>query len=199
MTDTGRPITLDDLNAYVDDALDPVRRAEVEAYLTSHPDAAEQVRAYRLQNEGMLALFGPLPGSRVPAALKPVNVDARRRRRRRMIAVQAMAALLLLAVGGAGGWLARESVRPAEFAAAPSFTHDATAAHVLYTAERRHAVEVGAEEEHLFRWLSNRLGDRCSCSESGHAGLSVDRRAAAAGQWQAGCPVPCMRTTPGSG
>ena len=158
MTDTGRPITLDDLNAYVDDALDPVRRAEVEAYLTSHPDAAEQVRAYRLQNAGMHALFGPVPGSRVPASLKPANVDARRHQRRRMIALQAVAAILLLAVGGAGGWLAGDSVRPAEFAAAPGFTRDATAAHVLYTAERRHAVEVGAEEEHLFRWLSNRLG-----------------------------------------
>ena len=59
MTDTTRKITLDDLNAYVDDALDAVRRAEVEAYLSRHPDAAEQVLAYRRQNEGMRILFGP--------------------------------------------------------------------------------------------------------------------------------------------
>ena len=156
--DKNGPVTLDDLNAYVDDALDPVRRAEVEAYLTNHPDAAAQVLAYRRQNEGLRALFGPIAEAGVPAALRPDKVRARRRGRRRAIAAQAVAAVLLLAVGGAGGWQLNEATRPMEIAAAPDFTRDATAAHVLYTAERRHAVEVGAEEEHLFRWLSNRLG-----------------------------------------
>lgn len=158
MTDTTRPITLDDLNAYVDDALDPVRRAEIEAYLSSHPDAADQVLAYRSQNEGMRALYGPLADTRVPASLRPAQVAARQRMRRFMTAMQAVAAVLLLAVGGAAGWLLKDSGASIESAAAPRFTREATAAHVLYTAERRHAVEVGAEEEHLFRWLSNRLG-----------------------------------------
>lgn len=158
MTDTTRPITLDDLNAYVDDALDPVRRAEIEAYLSSHPDAADQVLAYRSQNEGMRALYGPLADARVPASLRPAQVAARQRMRRFMTAMQAVAAVLLLAVGGAGGWLLKDTGPSMDVAAAPRFTRDATAAHVLYTAERRHAVEVGAEEEHLFRWLSNRLG-----------------------------------------
>lgn len=158
MTDTTRPISLDDLNAYVDDALDPVRRAEVEAYLSSHPDAAEQVLAYRSQNDGMRALYGPLADVRVPAALRPDRVAARRRMRRFMVAAQVAAAVLLLVIGGAGGWFLKGGGAQMEIAEAPHFTRDAAAAHVMYTAERRHAVEVGAEEEHLFRWLSNRLG-----------------------------------------
>ncbi len=156
--DCERPVTLDDLNAYVDDALDPVRRAEVEAYLTSHPDAAAQVLAYRRQNEGLRDLFGPIADAGVPSALRPANVSARRRGRRRAIALQAVAAMFLLAIGVAGGWQLNDAYRPIAMAEAPDFTRDATAAHVLYTNERRHAVEVGAEEEHLFRWLSNRLG-----------------------------------------
>ncbi len=159
MTDKiDRAITVDDLNAYVDDALDAVRRAEVEAYLATHPDAAAQVLAYRRLNEGLRELFGPIAHAGVPPALRPANVSARRRRRRRAVALQAVAAVLLLALGVAGGWQLNEAMRPATIAAAPDFTRDATAAHLLYTNERRHAVEVGAEEEHLFRWLSNRLG-----------------------------------------
>ena len=173
MTDTARPITLDDLNAYVDDALEPVRRAEVEAYLGSHPYAAEQVLAYQRQNEGMRALYGPLAEARVPSALRPSSVDARRRGRRLRAAAQAIAAVILLAVGGTGGWLARDAARPADMATAPGFTRDAAAAHVLYTAERRHAVEVGAEEEHLFRWLSNRLGTDVHAPDLASLGFSL--------------------------
>ena len=35
-----RPITEDDLHAYVDSALEPERRAEVASYLADHPDVA---------------------------------------------------------------------------------------------------------------------------------------------------------------
>jgi anti-sigma factor RsiW len=47
----------------------------------------------------------------------------------------------------------------AALAAAPAYVRDAAAAHALYTPERRHPVEVGAEQQqHLVQWLSRRLG-----------------------------------------
>jgi len=57
---------------------DVSRRAEVEAYLTTHPDAAAQVLAYRRQNEGLRELFGPIADAGIPSALRPANVSARR-------------------------------------------------------------------------------------------------------------------------
>jgi anti-sigma factor RsiW len=80
--------------------------------------------------------------------------------------------LLALAVGAAGGWFAREASAPvpppivaapappsAVPAPAPALVDLAAAAHRVYSAENRHAVEVPADEEtHLSYWLSNRLG-----------------------------------------
>ena len=40
------PITEDDLHAYVDDALDAERRAEVVSYLESHADMARRIVAF---------------------------------------------------------------------------------------------------------------------------------------------------------
>ena len=41
----------------------------------------------------------------------------------------------------------------------PEFVHEARVAHVVYTPEKRHAVEVGADQsKHLIEWLSRRLG-----------------------------------------
>ena len=43
---SNRPITEDDLHAYVDQLLEPERRAEVMAYLDAHPDVARRVAAW---------------------------------------------------------------------------------------------------------------------------------------------------------
>ena len=42
-----RPITEDDLHAYVDGVLEPERQAEVAAYLENHPDVAKRVAGFR--------------------------------------------------------------------------------------------------------------------------------------------------------
>ena len=41
-----RPISEDDLHAYVDRALEPEREAEVAAYLQDHPDVAKRIADY---------------------------------------------------------------------------------------------------------------------------------------------------------
>ena len=47
MTDANIPVTEDELHAYVDDELPAERRADVEAWLLTHPDDAERVQAWR--------------------------------------------------------------------------------------------------------------------------------------------------------
>ena len=52
MSDAARPIDEDDLHAFVDGQLTPDRRASLQRYLDSNPDAARRVAAYQLQRDG---------------------------------------------------------------------------------------------------------------------------------------------------
>ena len=86
-----------------------------------------------------------------------------RRPRWRRFAFAAGWMLLGLAVGLVAGWQIREWRSPAPAAplagAAPPFVHRAVVAHVTYSPEVRHPVEVTADQEsHLVGWLSKRLG-----------------------------------------
>jgi anti-sigma factor RsiW len=68
-----------------------------------------------------------------------------------------VAGVACLVCGLAGGWFAHALIMPP--AAAPIvFAQQALVAHTLYAVERRHPVEVPAEQEaHLVAWLSKRL------------------------------------------
>lgn len=143
------PITEADLHAHADGQLDPARRAEVEAHLAAHPEAAAQVQQWRSQNAQLHAAYDKVLNEPVPlrltAALQP-------RRWPRGIA----AGVVWLGCGLAAGWFAHASMQPP--AAPISFAQRALVAHVLYTAEKRHPVEVPAQQEaHLVAWLSKRL------------------------------------------
>jgi anti-sigma factor RsiW len=72
---------------------------------------------------------------------------------------RAAAVAVLLLAGAGGGWLARDQLGGEMTAEGIDLPHLAASAHLIYAAEVRHPVEVGAdEEEHLVRWLSKRLG-----------------------------------------
>lgn len=97
-----------ELHAYVDERLDPQRRAEVQAWLAANPQEAARIDAWREDARRLraaLAGFGERPSD--PALdLGPLRQRLRQRRLRRL----ASAAALLIAVGlgGLGGWQARE-------------------------------------------------------------------------------------------
>jgi anti-sigma factor RsiW len=142
----------DDLQAYVDDRLDPERRRTVEAELAQSPDAAARAAAYREQNAALHALYDPVLGEPVPERLRDVRTRGRLARR--------AVAAAWLAAGAVLGWFAHELAidRPP---ARPSLSRQAAVAHAVYSPEVRHPVEVGAaEQEHLVNWLSKRLGSK---------------------------------------
>jgi anti-sigma factor RsiW len=141
-----------DLHAYVDGALDEAHRREVEAHLAANPADAERVRAWQEQGARMRALFNPVLEEAIPDRLRAV-VGPRRR------FPYALAASFL-AAGVAIGWGAKTFI-PAEpkATASASLSKRAAVAHVVYSPEVRHPVEVGADQqEHLVNWLSKRLG-----------------------------------------
>jgi len=154
-----RPIGDDDIHAYVDGALDPARRAEVEAFLADNPDAASRAAFYARVNEALHQRFDHILSEPVPEAM------SRPHPWRRLVSPRAAAvAAGWLLAGLAGGWFAHEAlVQPRVVervvTVAPQMPQLAAIAHAAYASEVRHPVEVGAdEEEHLVRWLTNRMG-----------------------------------------
>ncbi len=74
-----------------------------------------------------------------------------------------LAAATLAALAWSVGWLSHAQLAASDprvaRAAPPAFVRDAVAAHVVYTPEVRHPVEVAAaQHDHLVQWLSKRLG-----------------------------------------
>ncbi|WP_245591384.1 anti-sigma factor family protein [Derxia gummosa] len=98
-------ITDDDLHAFTDDALAPLRRAEVEAWLAAHPDDAARVAAWREQKRALRALFDPVLEEPIPPRL--LRAAAPRRPAARRWPQALAAGLALLVAGGAAGWMAR--------------------------------------------------------------------------------------------
>lgn len=163
MNDT--PITEAELHAYVDGQLPAERRAAVEDYLAAHPAEAERVRTYRRQNEQLHVLFDTVLDEPVPATLQ-------RPPARRVPGLTRAAALLAAAaVGGVLGWALRGGEAVEITAGLPQ---QAAIAHLVYSPEVLHPVEVGAREEaHLVAWLSKRLGAPVRAPQLAEAGFEL--------------------------
>lgn len=147
---TNPSISETDLHAYLDGQLDARRRAEVEAYLAAHPDAANTLRQLQMQRQALHDTYDPVLNEPIPLRLTNVL-------HARTWSNSIAAGIVWLACGGVAGWFAHATVTP-DTAAPTAFARSALAAHVLYTVENRHPVEVPAEQEaHLVAWLSKRL------------------------------------------
>lgn len=151
----GKRIEPDALHALADGQLDPARAEELRAALADRPEA-RCVADYQRINEGLRAHYGAALDLPIPDRLLSGPKPWWQRRRWARAASMAAAGLALLLVGAAGGWYARDSVikgRQEQLA----MVRPAAVAHRVYVAEVRHPVEVTADQEHLVRWLSNRL------------------------------------------
>lgn len=160
------PVTENDLHAYVDAALTPARRAEVEDYLAAHAEAAERVHAYQAQKQALCALYAPVLDEPIPDALRALAssptaaVDQPKKPFLARWALERIAAGLLMALlGGVAGWLAHEQYPAARVAQSVPLSHQAAVAHVVFSPDARRPVEVSAaQEDQLVAWLSKRLG-----------------------------------------
>jgi len=161
------PVTEADLHAYVDGTLQARRCAEIEAHLAEHPDDAARVAAYRDQISALRREYDPVLGEPLP---EPLQVPARRRPFP-LWRVAAIAAVFALGVGV--GWVLNASTSEHRVEAA-TWARRAAIAHVVYSPEVRHPVEVGADQEaHLVAWLSKRLGAPLKVPHLGTLGYSL--------------------------
>jgi anti-sigma factor RsiW len=144
-----RPITEDDLHAYVDCVLEPERQAEVASYLQTHPDVAKRVAAFSDQRALLRNALAPIADEPLPAELSLSRI-IENRRQRRSPAWWAVAALLLLSIGSVSGWIARGSMETPGGGLAALAQEAAP--------DRARPVEIRASDSaQLVQWASNRL------------------------------------------
>lgn len=164
MTEAGS-ISEADLHAYADGLIDPAGRERVEAYLATHPEAAEMVADWMAQSNELRAAFSGHAVSK-SSDIRLLSGDLPNRpavasRRRLSLAA---AAAVIFAFGVAGGRYGPAILpiwggeQPIEMMASETLPREARDAFVVYASEVRHPVEVFANEEaHLATWLGKRL------------------------------------------
>jgi anti-sigma factor RsiW len=148
-----QPITEAELHAWIDGELSEERRAAVESHVAANPLDAARLESYRRNDRALAAQFDAVLHEAVPARL----TERPRRRRSRLLAY--VAAVGWLALGGIAGWQLHGLKAAEQRADFPSWARRAVVAHVVFSPEVRHPVEVAADQEaHLVAWLSKRLG-----------------------------------------
>jgi anti-sigma factor RsiW len=161
------PVTESELHAYVDGALPEPRRVEVEAYLASHSEDAERVAAYRRQNEALRMQFGAVASEPLPERLRVPPARGAR------LWMRTAAAVAWITFGGLIGWQLKAYYGEQRLEAT-AWARRAAVAHVVYSPEVRHPVEVGADQEaHLVNWLSKRLGAPLKVPHLGSIGYTL--------------------------
>ena len=153
-----RRISEAELHALVDGELTGVERAEAEALLAADPEEEALARGYRELNEALRTRYAgrleePLPAGMHKLIRRVPSAGQRLAKRRWSLATAALIAL----TAGLAGYLARAYL-PYPGRPEPAFVLNAMGAHNVYLPEVRHPVEVRAEEEHLSRWLTRRVG-----------------------------------------
>jgi anti-sigma factor RsiW len=165
-----RPISEEDLQAYVDEVLETARRAEVQDYLSSHPEEARRIERYRDQRAGLRAALAPIAAEPLPPELNLARMIEARRRPRMEWTRWAAAAVVLLCVGGLAGWSVR-GVREREKHGIVALAGEATDSYQVYASDRVRPVEMGeGDRAGLIRWASARLGRQVSVPDLSASG-----------------------------
>lgn len=125
MTRPDRPVTEEDLQAWVDDLLSPERRRTVETWLDTNPDARTRVTAWRAERDLLRATMDTELRQPVPARFDITRLKQHRVGRFSMSQMAASVALAL-SLGLGSGWMLRDREVPLGLA---SVEQEATIVH----------------------------------------------------------------------
>jgi len=172
-----KPISENDLQAFVDGLLPATRHAEVAAYLGEHPAEAARIGDYAAQRDAVRVAYAPVLDEAVPADLDIAALVAARRDGRwgrgMGFARRAAAVLALLMFGGVSGWQLNDWNRPPD-AGLPALVREAAASYAVYAGDRQRPVEIGADDSAALNdWVSTRLGHRLAAPDLSQAGFSL--------------------------
>ena len=151
-----RPISEDDLHAYVDGVLEAARRAAVERHLADNPQTAVRIAGWQQANEALRRAVGWKAEEPVPAELNVARIAASRINRQWTPWRMAASILVALAVGAGSGWMAHS---PNAASGVESVAMEAAMAQRVFAQDPMHPVEISANErDKLVQWVSLRLG-----------------------------------------
>ncbi len=161
-------ITEAELHAYVDGALSAARAAEIETYLSGHPEDAARVSAYRGQLAALRREFNSVLDEPLPRRLLMPRGSLTR------VLSRCAAVVAWITLGGVIGWQLHAYNSTSARSEGTAWARRAAIAHKVYSPEVRHPVEVGADQEtHLVAWLSKRLGTQLKVPHLGNLGYSL--------------------------
>ncbi|MBS0217407.1 MAG: anti-sigma factor [Proteobacteria bacterium] len=182
-----RPISEDDLHAYVDGLLPAARCAEVEAYLARNPEVAERVARFGQQRDALRAALGPVVAEPVPPQLNLGQMVLSRRRSRWSDWRASAAACLLVLAGAGGGWVLRGAATD-DRVGIGALAEEANDAYAVFASDLGHPVEIpAADSATLVRWVEDRLARPISLPDLSTAGYRfIGGRVVATGHGPAG-------------
>lgn len=158
---TRRDFSERDIHMALDGELPGEERMAYDAWLDANPEMKAKSARYIADGAALRAAFGGVLDEPVPARLRQAvlgEAPARTPPWRSRWWLSAAAAAVLV-VGGLGGYIAAIDGIGRTDDSDDQLAEQAIAAHVIYAAEKRHAVEVPAsDKDHLQTWLSNRIG-----------------------------------------
>ena len=154
-------ITDIDLHAYVDGQLDEQARLRVEAWLGEHPEDRQKVEAWQAHADILRSTFAAYETSKDGDHAAVFRTSATRRWA--PVLARAAAACIIFAAGAIAGQfmplLRDRQNNPVLASEVSDISTQAKSAYLIYASEKRHPVEVGADEQvHLATWLGKRLG-----------------------------------------
>lgn len=170
MTNSPEIKNVDELMAFADGQLDPVRAADVERRLARDPEARRYVEDIRRQNEAVRRTFDAVPAEPMPMRLlEAVKKDRRPVAREGVRKLVPLAASLF--VGIAAGWTINGATVGVSTAEA-DLRGRTLAAFDVYAAEPNRPVEIAADGTgEMETWFSNRLDMRFSLPRLGDLGF----------------------------
>lgn len=171
------------LSAFLDGELSEVEAAEIEAALAVDPDLVAELEALMVADGVAKEAFAEVLDDPVPMELAaaiqgaPVGTAANSPEAPRGYSGWFAAALacVMLAVGGIGGFLVGSPQETQVAAAAPGWLADIADYHAVYAGQKRHLVEVGADEsDHIETWLTASVGATVRIPDLAANGLTFE-------------------------
>ena len=155
-----RPITEDELHAFVDQRLDATRHGEVETYLKTHPDVEARIARYRQHRDSLRSALAHVVEEPVPPQLNIRHLTEARRPDRGVPWRSLAASVLMLIAGAAGGWTLRGGgSQTSEANGIASLAQEAAYTYNVFGSDPTRPVEFGAaDKSQLVSWISSRLG-----------------------------------------
>ena len=169
----------DKLSAFLDDELSDADAREIEEALSTDPklqSALEELMAADVlaKEEFAAMLDEPVPFELASAIQNaPTKTAANVSSPPQMLSwMTAATAVIALAIGGFFGYLGG-STQNTQLAAAPGWLASVAEYHTVYAGQKRHLVEVGADEaDHIQAWLTKSVGSDVRIPDLSDQGLT---------------------------